>query len=807
MNKKSFWKASAKILLISALLTNGFAPLFVKAQSAPQVSANADASNIAALETKFEQRRAALNVVGASLAVVKDGKVIFSKGFGYRDLEKKTPVTTNTLFAIGSSSKAFTALTVLMNAERGKLSLEDSPKKFLPYFKINDPETDTKITVRDLLRHSSGVSRTDLAWMSGVLNREETIRVLADAKPTAKLGETFQYQNLMFVAAGEIVAKTSGKAWEKVVEDEIFKQLGMTNSNLSVPQTLQSKDFAKGYEYRSDTKQTRFLPMRTLSAIAPAGAINSSADDMAKWLLFLTNKGELNGKRLISAQSFDEWTKPQMKIGGKTAYALGWFTGEKNGSKVIQHGGNIDGFSAQVAFYPEHNLGFVVLTNADSTPLAAEMLNIVPEIFFPKTETAASNADVSRFLGRYKFAEAGVDVEVKMIDGAPHLSVPQQPDYKLIPAAEPQKYRLANAPDGFFVTFKPSAGDVTELYLEQPHGNFILQKIAEKKVEDIGAQVVLKELVGIYHAADKPSVKVEIKEEGADTTFNISGQQPYKLKARAKDEYALSPLPDSYFMRPVRDAAGKISAVKIIQPTGEFLFTRTTDKEEKFDLSVDELMKKVIEALGGESNMRKINTRVTKSEAVLINQGLRQEITAYQTTPNKAFNSIGLYAVGKKIGEMQEVFDGANGYTATDFSEPNTQSGKGLVYMRIKSDLAGLLNWKTNYSNAKIIKADKLDSEDVYVVQLNPENASASTLYVSQKTFLPVRQDSFEQISPQIELPVITYFEDYRAVDSVLLPFRQRTENYLGKTLTTILDVKNNVKINGDIFRITVKRR
>jgi CubicO group peptidase (beta-lactamase class C family) len=155
-----------------------------------------------------------------SLAIVKDGEIVFMKGFGYKDFEKKIPVTADTQFAIGSSSKAFTALSVLMSQDEGKLSLDDSPKKYLPYFKINDAEIDKNITVRDLMSHSSGLNRTDLGWVTGKLSREEIIRVAGEAKPMAKLHEKFFYQNVMFVAAGEIVAKVQKMPWEKFVPKE-----------------------------------------------------------------------------------------------------------------------------------------------------------------------------------------------------------------------------------------------------------------------------------------------------------------------------------------------------------------------------------------------------------------------------------------------------------------------------------------------------------------------------------------------------------------------------------------------------------
>ena len=191
-----------------------------------------------------------------SLVIVKDDQIIYMKGLGYKDFENKIPVTPDTQFAIGSATKAFTRCTVLMAQDEGKLSLDDSPKKYLPYFKMYDPETDKNITIRDLLSHSSGLNRTDLAMVTGKLNRAELIQVAAQAKPTAKLREKFQYQNIMFTAAGEIASTVEKKPWEKFVADRIFKPLGMTNSTMSISEMEKAKDHSFGYNYNFDTKET-----------------------------------------------------------------------------------------------------------------------------------------------------------------------------------------------------------------------------------------------------------------------------------------------------------------------------------------------------------------------------------------------------------------------------------------------------------------------------------------------------------------------------------------------------------------------
>jgi len=211
----------SRAVLSSLLVLSIFAlssPSVGFAQTAAAVAANDQyAKGLAAIEEKLEARRAELGIPGMSPVIIKDDKIIYMKGLGYKDFEKKIAATPDTQFAIGSATKAFTGLSVLMSADEGKLTLEDSPKKALPYLKMYDPETDKNITIRDLLSHSSGLNRTDIARITGKLNRAELIQVAAQAKPTAKLREKFQYQNIMFTAAGgkRLVSEKGFEEWLK----------------------------------------------------------------------------------------------------------------------------------------------------------------------------------------------------------------------------------------------------------------------------------------------------------------------------------------------------------------------------------------------------------------------------------------------------------------------------------------------------------------------------------------------------------------------------------------------------------------
>ncbi|HEV8366837.1 MAG TPA: serine hydrolase domain-containing protein, partial [Pyrinomonadaceae bacterium] len=375
-----FSRPIAACLLALAIIATPFIQSASAQATKPQQASAAPqdfSSQLAAIEKAIDEKRKELGIPGASLVIVKDDHVIYMKGLGVKDFERKIPVTPDTLFAIGSASKAFTAMIALMSADEGKLSLEDSPKKFLPYFKLRDTDADAKITIRDLLAHRSGLNRTDLAMVTGVLSREELIQVAAMAKPTAKLGEKFQYQNVMYAAAGEAVARAENSTWDKLIASKIFKPLGMKDSDTTVAAMQKERDFSFGYDYNITTKQTRLLPQRQIPSAAPAGAINSSARDMAQWLRFMLAGGVINGKRLVSEKGFNEAISKQITVGGSVDYGLGWFLRQWNKHKVVEHGGNIDGFNAQVALMPDQKLGFVLLTNVTASSLGAFAMNTV----------------------------------------------------------------------------------------------------------------------------------------------------------------------------------------------------------------------------------------------------------------------------------------------------------------------------------------------------------------------------------------------------------------------------------------------
>jgi len=794
---KSRFSASFFSLLLLLSLVVAPSAQHIVAQTAV-ASTEAYSKALAEIEAKTESRRNALGIPGMSLVIVKDGKVIYMKGLGYRDFDRKIAVTPDTQFPIGSATKAFTALSVLISADQGKLSLDDSPKKVLPFFKMYDPDADKGITIRDLLSHSSGLNRTDLAMVTGKLNRAELIQVAAQAKPGAKFREKFLYQNIMFTAAGEIVSQVQKEEWEKWVPKNIFKPLGMTNSSMLIAEMLKAKDHSLGYDYNFDTKATRLLPFREIKEVAPAGSINSSARDMAEWLKFALSGGVANGKRIVSEKGFEEWLKPQMKrdAAGKSSYGLGWFIDTWNGKKVVQHGGNIDGFNSLVAMIPEEKLGFVMLTNVTGSPLGQELMPIIFGSLTAKPAESTVPVPAEKEAGTYRIEAAGIDIGVTWADGKLTMNVPGQPAYTL-ERVSGRKYKLAGAPDGFFITF----GDNTA-YLEQPQGNVTMPRVVGGKVvaKPSEASTAARELLGEY--VGPRGGKVAIKQEAdGKITFNLSGQMPYTLIDKSKDVYSMSPLPDAYFMTAKRDASGKQISVVVSQPEGEFEFKRE-DKSAKPTIAIDDLQAKAIAAAGGEANWRKINSRITESTIDMESQGVQGRSISWSKAPNKAASETKLLALGKEIGSSWEYFDGTGGGQALTFMSGDNYSGTALNDARNLADFYSMLDWQAKYKKVEVVGTSEVGGEDAYIVSFEPKAGSTFTEFYSTTTFLLLRREGINVSSTGgPSLPYTITFSDYREIDGIKLPYKTVSYNIgMGNIISVVKSVKHNASIDDQIF-------
>lgn len=339
---------------------------------------------LAGLDGYVSQALHDFKVPGLAIAIVKNDSIVLMKGYGTRTMEKNEPVNEHTIFAIGSSSKAFTATLIAMMVDTGKMQWDDPATKYLPGLQMYDPYVTRELTVRDLLTHRSGLARGDLVWYAGGYDRDEVLRRVRFLHPSWSMRQRFGYQNIMYLAAGQAVARVAGKSWDELLRERILQPLGMTETISSTLPLATRSNVATPHAEANDT--LHIVPWHNIDNIAPAGSINSNVSDMIKWVRFQLAGGQVNGKPLLKDSVLRETHLAQMVVpfaaDARTfnpythlqSYGMGWFLQDYRGRELDQHGGNIDGMSAMVAVMPEEKIGVVILTNANASPVPTMVL-------------------------------------------------------------------------------------------------------------------------------------------------------------------------------------------------------------------------------------------------------------------------------------------------------------------------------------------------------------------------------------------------------------------------------------------------
>ena len=330
------------------------------------------------------------NVPGAAVAVVKNDRVVYVSGYGTKEVGGTDPVTPNTLFQIASTSKAFTSTALAMLAGEKKLAFDDPVKTYVPYFRLSDMCADAQVTIRDIVSHRTGAARRDELWDNTPLTREDVIRAIGQIDMARPFRSGYGYHNIMFIAAGEVVANASGVPWDDFVRDRIFVPLNMTRTVTSDEAWNASTDRATGYRFDAKTNRIWPQPPIETKTLGAGGAIKSSARDMANWIRFQLANGAFELRQLIDPAMLEETRQPHtvIRIESSTrdshpetnvmSYAMGWVVQDYRGEQVISHSGALNGFRTQVVLLPRRGIGFVILTNLGrGTALVAARYSLI----------------------------------------------------------------------------------------------------------------------------------------------------------------------------------------------------------------------------------------------------------------------------------------------------------------------------------------------------------------------------------------------------------------------------------------------
>jgi CubicO group peptidase (beta-lactamase class C family) len=556
------------------------------------------------------------NAPGVTIAVVEKNKVVYTGGFGYRDYDKKLPVTENTLFAIGSCTKAFTASMLGMLAKEGKVDLDKPVRDYLPELKFYNEYTNDHATLRDMMCHRTGLPRHDYSWYGSTASRNELLSRVQYQEPTAELRAKYQYNNFMFMAQGIVIEKLTGKSWEENLRERILKPLGMTRTNMSVLDMEKSDD--RSLAYTEEDKKIKAIPYRNIDAIGPAGSINSCAKDMANWLITWINMGKFNGKEIFPSNYRNDAITVQMATGGglpgaensdvhMSGYGLAWGMASYRGHYRVEHGGGIDGFITTTGFFPSDSIGIFVSSNQGG--VSTSIRNFIADRMFKLSyrnwsksslegklradsiaKVAPNNDSLNRkpntkplremkgYAGTYEnkgYGRAKIFIErdTTWIDyneaGLRTKSYLEHYHYDIFRVrSTEEKGVIKDAPKISFKT--DERGDVVscEMKMEPGVKDIVFEKIAEaiavKKNQ-------LKKYEGDFELAPGVFAKLYLKGE---TLFAFLENQPeYELVAIDKNKFEIKTL-KGYIVQFDENEKGEIPSLSFIQPNGTFKATR-----------------------------------------------------------------------------------------------------------------------------------------------------------------------------------------------------------------------------------------
>ncbi|MCU7493416.1 MAG: serine hydrolase [Ignavibacteria bacterium] len=327
------------------------------------------------LDAYVERALKSWDIPGVSVCVVKDGKVVVMKGYGVREAGKNDKVDENTLFLIGSNTKAFTGTALAMLEDEGKCSLSDKVQKYLPDFKMKDPWVAGHLNLSDIVSHRIGMEtfQGDFMYWDANLTPQEVIEKFGMLTPKYDFRTRWGYTNAGFVIAGECIRKISGGDWASFIRNKIFSPLKMNSSLALLGEIPQAKNIAKSHTLVDG--KLMVIPYPSVDHLAPAGSISSSASDMSHWLIAQLDSGRYDGSQVIPFSAIKKTRQPLSIVGRASnpfdknpfgLYGMGWSIEDYKGHEIVSHTGGVDGFVTSVTLLPGDKLGIVVLTNNDN---------------------------------------------------------------------------------------------------------------------------------------------------------------------------------------------------------------------------------------------------------------------------------------------------------------------------------------------------------------------------------------------------------------------------------------------------------
>jgi CubicO group peptidase (beta-lactamase class C family) len=577
-----------------------------------QESASDTSNKLVGFDAYMQKTLQDWNAPAVGVGIVVGDKLVFAKGYGYRDYEKKLPFTSSTLCPIASNTKLFTAVAAGLLVEEGKLTWDKPVRDAVPSIRFYNDALNNSITLRDMLAHRAGITRHDMIWYKSDFSRKQLFERLQYLEPKEQPRQVFLYNNMMFAAAGQIIELQSGKTWEEFVRDRIFRPLAMSSTVFSIADMLKQPDFGVPFIEKRDTTEIYRIPYyEETVGVAPAGAIISNIEDMSHWLIALMNEGKYSGVQVLPPNVLKATLEPAIALPntlGETkgfwelinsAYGMGRWTASYRGHLLTFHGGDIDGFHSQVSLMPQERIGVIVFVIGDH---CARLYNIVSYSVYERLLGLDQTPWSDRWLEvRMKDKKAGTEARAKAGAGRVPETKPSHPlaDYAggydhpaygnlkiglkdgqlqfdfhnlLFPMTH-FHYERFDTPDDerygkWSVNFVTNPqGDVDKAVMSLDEAEAVFTRRPEAL-----DPTLLQQLAGAYETPAGFRFQVVLKAEDGNLHIVFPGQPDEKLIHYKGLKFRVQEFSDLVFE--FVDENGQIKALKQRDPSGEYIFTR-----------------------------------------------------------------------------------------------------------------------------------------------------------------------------------------------------------------------------------------
>lgn len=770
-----------------------------------------------AMVQKLDERRAELHIPGLAIAVVKDGEVVLARGLGQRDLERSLPVEPTTTFAIGSSTKSFTSALVGIGIDEGRIGLDDHVRDHVPDFHLADEAANAGVTVRDLLCHRTGLTRMPLLWAGGEGTIDDMLAAVHEAKLYAPFRSAWLYNNVTYAMAGYAVANAYGTTWDALVETRILDPLGMTGATTSLAGLAPENGGSLGYAWNDETESYDHLPARDLHLVAPAGAINASVIDMSKWVRALLAKGgytdaEGHEQRLISTESLELCWTPQIEMGDGRSYGLGWMVAEHRGRRLVEHGGNIDGYASTLALMPEDGLGFTMLMNVTGSALQTEAVTLVFDALLgPETgespAPAADGGDLTRLAGKYAFELLGGDLVVRVEGDHLVADVPGQGTTELA-APDEDGWRAFMVNPQARVRFEPAEGPVTSAKFRQGALNQTLPKRAED-----GSLLIppppfppeeLQRRCGEYRF-ESLGVTCTVAIKDGQLMMDVPGQTNYALEWDAdKELWVFRDFPGIELTFELPEGGGGASAIHFAQSGQRFELPRVGEPELAELPKVEDVLATRAERLGAAKLTPDAVVRFTGTVDV-VHQGVKGTLVSLTRGPSTYSTMIDLAPFGSVRSLVTDTFS----WSDSPMSGPTTErDNRAFAAAKLGNPLLFVDDLRQYAALIEVTGTEALAQGGTGVVlTLKPEHGPEQRLVIDPETGRIAVFRATAEGPAGMRIPIVTRLSDWREFDGLWYPCRQEVENPAsGLSVITIESVEVGVEPPAGAFEVPAEQ-